>query len=76
MACPLTKLCGPPRPTPRSRRSRPAQMVRRIIGDDAIDFDLPAREVDTPIDRSSNMHEHEAWPDRSAKLATLKGRMQ
>lgn len=51
-------------------------MVRRIIGDDAIDFDLPAREVDTPIDRSSNMHEHEAWPDCSAKLATLKGRMQ
>ena len=25
-------------------------MIRRIIGDDAVDFDLPAREVDDPID--------------------------
>ena len=25
-------------------------MIRRIIGDDAVDFDLPAREVDEPID--------------------------
>ena len=28
-------------------------MIRRIIGDDAIDFDLPAREVDDPIDFTS-----------------------
>ena len=25
-------------------------MIRRIIGDDAVDFDLPAREVEDPID--------------------------
>lgn len=29
-------------------------MIRRIIGDDAIDFDLPAREVDDPIDFTSS----------------------
>ena len=28
-------------------------MIRRIIGDDAIDFDLPAREVDDPINFTS-----------------------
>ena len=28
-------------------------MIRRIIGDDAIDFDLPAREVDDSIDFTS-----------------------
>ena len=28
-------------------------MIRRIIGGDAIDFDLPAREVDDPIDFTS-----------------------
>ena len=28
-------------------------MIRRIIGDDAVDFDLPAREVDDPIDFTS-----------------------
>jgi plasmid stability protein len=28
-------------------------MIRRIIRDDAIDFDLPAREVDDPIDFTS-----------------------
>ena len=28
-------------------------MIRRIIGDDAIDCDLPAREVDDPIDFTS-----------------------
>ena len=27
-------------------------MIRRILGDDAIDLDLPAREVDEPIDFS------------------------
>ena len=31
----------------------PGVMIRRIIGDDAIDFDLPAREVDDPIDFTS-----------------------
>ncbi len=29
-------------------------MIRRIIGDDAIDLDLPAREVDDPIDFTSS----------------------
>ena len=29
-------------------------MIRRIIGDDGIDFDLPAREVDEPIDFTSS----------------------
>ena len=29
-------------------------MIRRIIGDDAIDLDLPAREVDAPIDFTSS----------------------
>ena len=28
-------------------------LIRRIIGDDAIDFDLPAREVDDPINFTS-----------------------
>ena len=28
-------------------------MIRRIIGGNAIDFDLPAREVDDPIDFTS-----------------------
>ena len=28
-------------------------MIRRIIGDDGIEFDLPAREVDEPIDFTS-----------------------
>ena len=28
-------------------------MIRRIIGDDGIDLDLPAREVDEPIDFTS-----------------------
>ncbi len=29
-------------------------MIRRIMGDDAIDLDLPAREVDDPIDFTSS----------------------
>ena len=29
-------------------------MIRRILGEDAIDFDLPAREVDDPIDFTSD----------------------
>ena len=29
-------------------------MIRRIIGDDATDLDLPAREVDDPIDFTSS----------------------
>ena len=28
-------------------------MIRRIIGDDGVDLDLPAREVDDPIDFTS-----------------------
>ena len=28
-------------------------MIRRIIGDDGVDLDLPAREVDAPIDFTS-----------------------
>ena len=28
-------------------------MIRRIIGDDRVDLDLPAREVDEPIDFTS-----------------------
>ena len=31
-------------------------MIRRIVGDDAIDFDLPAREVDDPIDFTSGRY--------------------
>ncbi len=31
-------------------------MIRRIIGDDAIDFDLPAREVDDPINFTSGAY--------------------
>ena len=29
-------------------------MIRRIIGDDAVDLDLPVREVDDPIDFTSS----------------------
>ena len=29
-------------------------MIRRIVGDDATDLDLPAREVDDPIDFTSS----------------------
>ena len=29
-------------------------MIRRIVGDDATDLDLPAREVDGPIDFTSS----------------------
>ena len=29
-------------------------MIRRIVGDDGVDFDLPAREVDEPIDFTSS----------------------
>ena len=29
-------------------------MIRRIVGDDAVDLDLPAREVDAPIDFTSD----------------------
>ena len=29
-------------------------MIRRIIGDDAVDLDLPVREVDEPIDFTSS----------------------
>ena len=28
-------------------------MIRRIVGDDGVDLDLPAREVDAPIDFTS-----------------------
>ena len=28
-------------------------MIRRIIGDDAVDLDLPARDIDYPIDFTS-----------------------
>ena len=31
-------------------------MIRRIIGDDAVDFDLPAREVDDPLDFTSGTY--------------------
>lgn len=31
-------------------------MIRRIIGDDAVDFDLPAPEVDDPIDFTSGAY--------------------
>ena len=31
-------------------------MIRRIIGDDAVDFDLPVREVDDPIDFTSGAY--------------------
>ncbi len=31
-------------------------MIRRIIGDDAVDFDLPAPEVDDPIDFASGAY--------------------
>lgn len=31
-------------------------MIRRIIGDDAVDFDLPAREVEDPIDFTSGAY--------------------
>ena len=29
------------------------EMIRRIVGDDGIDLDLPEREVDDPIDFAS-----------------------
>ena len=29
-------------------------MIRRLIGDEAIDFDPPAREIDDPIDFTSS----------------------
>ena len=35
-------------------------MIRRIVGDDAIDFDLPAREVDDPIDFASSEYGRDA----------------
>ena len=35
-------------------------MIRRIIGDDAIDFALPAREVDDPIDFASSEYGRDA----------------
>ena len=35
-------------------------MIRRIVGDDAIDFDLPAREVDDPIDFTSSEYGRDA----------------
>ena len=31
-------------------------MIRRIVGDDAVDFDLPAREIDDPIDFTSDRY--------------------
>ena len=31
-------------------------MIRRIVGDKAVDFDLPAREVDDPIDFTSGAY--------------------
>ena len=31
-------------------------MIRRIVGDDAIDFGLPAREIDDPIDFTSDRY--------------------
>ena len=31
-------------------------MIRRIVGDDAFDLDLPAREVDDPIDFTSGAY--------------------
>ena len=37
-------------------------MIRRIIGDDGIDFDRPAREIDEPIDFTSGEYGPDA-PD-------------
>ena len=34
-------------------------MIRRIVGEDAIDFDLPVREVDDPIDFTSSAYDRD-----------------
>ena len=35
-------------------------MIRRIVGDDAVDLDLPKREVDDPIDFASSEYGRDA----------------
>ena len=38
---------------PEVREEPVGTMIRRIVGDDGFDLDLPAREVDEPIDFAS-----------------------